>query len=68
MSREKPGKEIEKVKKRLQERQKAEKEAKEQRVAKLLDELNQLVGLDNVKEEVRSLVESDQGAPDARGI
>ena len=49
-------KEFEKVKKRLQERQKAEKEAKEQRVAKLLDELNQLVGLDNVKEEVRSLV------------
>ena len=47
---------FEKVKKRLQERQKAEKEAKEQRVAKLLDELNQLVGLDNVKEEVRSLV------------
>lgn len=49
-------KEFEKVKKRLQERQKAEKEAKGQRVAKLLDELNQLVGLDNVKEEVRSLV------------
>ena len=49
-------KEFEKVKKRLQERQKAEKEAKEQRVAKLLDEMNQLVGLDNVKEEVRSLV------------
>lgn len=49
-------KEFEKVKKRLQERQKAEKEAKEQRVAKLLDKLNQLVGLDNVKEEVRSLV------------
>lgn len=49
-------KEFEKVKTRLQERQKAEKEAKEQRVAKLLDELNQLVGLDNVKEEVRSLV------------
>lgn len=48
--------EFEKVKKRLQERQKAEKEAKEQRVAALLDELNQLVGLDNVKEEVRSLV------------
>lgn len=48
--------EFEKVKKRLQERQKAEKEAKEQRVAALLDELNQLVGLENVKEEVRSLV------------
>ena len=38
------------------ENEETEKEAKEQRVAKLLDELNQLVGLDNVKEEVRSLV------------
>lgn len=48
--------EFQKVKKRLQEREKAEKEAREKKISDLLEELNGLVGLEAVKEEIRSLV------------
>lgn len=48
--------EFQKVKKRLLEREKAEKEAQEKRIAELLKELNELVGLDSVKEEIQSLI------------
>ncbi len=48
--------EFQKVKKRLLEREKAEKEAQEKRIAGLLKELNELVGLDSVKEEIQSLI------------
>ena len=48
--------EFQKVKKRLLEREKAEKEAQEKRIADLLKELNELVGLDSVKEEIQSLI------------
>lgn len=44
------------VKKRIQEREQREKEAHEKRIQDLLDELNGLVGLDNVKEEIQSLI------------
>lgn len=48
--------EFQKVKRRLLEREKAEKEAQEKRIADLLKELNELVGLDSVKEEIQSLI------------
>lgn len=48
--------EFQKVKKRLMEREKAEREAQEKRIAELLKELNELVGLESVKEEIRSLI------------
>lgn len=48
--------EFQKVKKRLLEREKAEKEAREKKIEELLEELNRLVGLEAVKEEIRSLV------------
>ena len=44
------------VKKRIQEREQREKEAHEKRIQELLDELNSLVGLANVKEEIQSLI------------
>lgn len=48
--------EFQKVKKRLLDREKAEKEAQEKRIADLLKELNELVGLDSVKDEIQSLI------------
>ena len=48
--------EFQKVKKRLRAKEKAEREAQEKRVAALLQELNELVGLESVKEEIRSLI------------
>ena len=48
--------EFQKVKKRLLEREKAEKEEQERRLAVLLDELGELVGLESVKEEIQSLI------------
>lgn len=48
--------EFQKVKKRLKERERTEREAQEKRIAALLEELNELVGLKSVKEEIRSLV------------
>lgn len=48
--------EFQKVKRRLQEREKAEREAQEKRIADLLAELNSLVGLETVKEEIQSLI------------
>lgn len=48
--------EFQKVKRRLQEREKAEREAQEKRIADLLAELNSLVGLESVKEEIQSLI------------
>lgn len=44
------------VKKRIEERERAEKEAHEKRVQELVNELNKLVGLSNVKEEIQSLI------------
>lgn len=44
------------VKKRILEREQKEKEAHEKRIQELLDELNSLVGLGNVKEEIQSLI------------
>lgn len=44
------------VKKRIQERERAEKEAREARIKELMDELNALVGLREVKEEIQSLI------------
>ncbi len=48
--------EFQKVKKRLLERERLEKEEQEKRIAQLLEELNELVGLDSVKEEIQSLI------------
>lgn len=48
--------EFQKVKKRLKERERTEREEQEKRIAALLEELNELVGLKSVKEEIRSLV------------
>lgn len=48
--------EFQKVKSRLKEREKAEREEQEKRIAVLLGELNELVGLESVKEEIRSLI------------
>ena len=45
-----------KVKKRLQDREKAESEAHEQRIKELMDELDSMVGLEQVKEEIQSLI------------
>lgn len=44
------------VKKRLQDREEAEHQAREQRLQQLIDELEALVGLQSVKEEIRSLI------------
>lgn len=44
------------VKKRIQDRELAEQEAHEQRIKELMDELNGLVGLENVKQEIQSLI------------
>ena len=44
------------VKKRIQDRELAEQEAHEQRIRELMDELNGLVGLENVKQEIQSLI------------
>lgn len=44
------------VKKRLKDREKAEREAHEKRIKELMDELNSLVGLNEVKEEIQSLI------------
>ncbi len=44
------------VKKRIQEREKAEREEKEKRIKALVDELNALVGLSAVKQEIQSLI------------
>lgn len=48
--------EFQKVKKRLKAQEKAEREAQEKRIAALVQELNELVGLESVKEEIRSLI------------
>lgn len=48
--------EFQKVKSRLKERERAEREEQEKRIAALLGELNELVGLESVKEEIRSLI------------
>lgn len=44
------------VKKRLQDREEAERQAREARLQKLVDELNALVGLQGVKNEIQSLI------------
>lgn len=44
------------VKQRIQEREQAEAKEQELRLQALVEELNGLVGLDNVKEEIRSLI------------
>ncbi len=43
------------VKKRLQDRERAAKEEQERKIGMLMEELNSLVGLSNVKKEIRSL-------------
>ncbi|MCI7061873.1 MAG: AAA family ATPase [Lachnospiraceae bacterium] len=48
--------EFQKVKKRIQQREKAEKEAQEKRIADLLEQLDHLIGLETVKKEINSLV------------
>ena len=47
---------FQKVKQRIQERERAENEEKERRIQKLVDEMNTLVGLSQVKEEIKSLI------------
>lgn len=47
---------FQKVKQRIQERERAEKEEKERRIQILVDEMNTLVGLSQVKEEIKSLI------------
>lgn len=49
-------KQFQAVKKRIQEREEAERKEQEERLQCLLDELNALVGLQGVKDEIRSLV------------
>lgn len=44
------------VKKRLQDREEAERQAREARLQKLVDELDALVGLQGVKDEIQSLI------------
>lgn len=44
------------VKKRIQDRELAEQKAHEEQIQKLVDELNGLVGLGNVKQEIQSLI------------
>lgn len=44
------------VKKRIQEREKAERKEHEKRIKELMEELNSLVGLNEVKEEIQSLI------------
>ena len=48
--------EIMKVKQRILERERIQKEEQEKRIKALVDELNDMVGLSEVKEEIRSLV------------
>ena len=45
-----------KVKQRILERERIQKEEQEKRIKALVDELNDMVGLSEVKEEIRSLV------------
>lgn len=49
-------KQFQAVKKRIQEREEAERKEQEERLQCLLDELNALVGLQGVKDEIQSLV------------
>ena len=49
-------KQFQAVKKRIQEREEAERKEQEERLQCLLDELNTLVGLQGVKDEIQSLV------------
>ena len=44
------------VKKRIQEREFAEEQAHEEKIRELMGELNSLVGLENVKQEIQSLI------------
>lgn len=44
------------VKQRIQQREQAEEKAHEERIQELMDELNSLVGLENVKKEIQSLI------------
>lgn len=44
------------VKKRIQEREFAEERAHEEKIRELMEELNSLVGLENVKQEIQSLI------------
>jgi len=44
------------VKKRIKDRERAEQKEHERRIQEIMDELNGLVGLDNVKQEIQSLI------------